>query len=149
MYTSFVSLVRRCRCYQTDCSWEEAEVAEDEEEDEKSLLLTSNMRKMQEGGEKSILGKKAQDRTRMKSGNERELLKSDGIFAIWNLLQCSSRKSRMAGNAIPREQCVDTIEKSEERKSKNVGVPDSYERGKLREVEGQPATDCNNLKLSR
>lgn len=39
MYTSFVLLVRRCRCYQTDCTWEETEVAEDdEEEDEESDL---------------------------------------------------------------------------------------------------------------
>lgn len=44
---------------------------------------------------------------------------------------------------------LDSIEEDEKRKSKNAGVPDSYERGKMREVEGQPAADCDNLKLSR
>lgn len=39
VYTSSVSLVRRCRCYQTDCSWEETEVAEDEEEETRSPIL--------------------------------------------------------------------------------------------------------------
>lgn len=54
-YTSFVSLVRRCRCYQIDCSWEEEEVAEDEKEDEESDSTAFNMRKRQEEEEKSFL----------------------------------------------------------------------------------------------
>lgn len=129
--------------YPTDCSWEEVEV--DEEEDEEAAPAASNMQEEQRDGSNHFGSKsKGQRGWRTEMRRTAEGRWPDGVSRYLRSPSARFRENRgwrevsflASGASIWRTRA----------KKGRVGVPDSCcEGGRLREVEGQPAADCDNL----